>query len=156
MSADEARVIVQELASVCRGAWSAARLQVFRGVLVESRLEAKVARHAVHRLLQELPPDDITPSEIVRLGRKLTIPRIAVEDHRESGIPVPQEAALKLLRAIRAPLERKFSLPTDLDRGALPPESPQDAISGADGEHGSNPPPIAPQIASRRGVPHVR
>lgn len=111
MSPDDARKIVQELASVCRGAWSPERVQVFRGVLTESGLDAATTRRAVHLLLRELPPDDITPSEIIRQGRKLVIPRKAIADHRESGVPVPHERAIELLRQIRAPLERKMTLP---------------------------------------------
>lgn len=116
MTPEEARSIVQELASVCRGAWSSERVQVYRGVLAGSGLEAAVGRRALRMLLTELPPDDITPSELIRQGRKLTVARIGIEDQRSHGVLVPREEAIERMRAIRAPLERKMTLPGGGDR----------------------------------------
>ncbi len=115
MTAAEARVLTQELASVCRGAWSAERVQVYRGVLAESGIDAPTMRRALHSLLRELPPDDITPSELIRAGRKLVLVRRALEDHRDSGTIVPRHEARARWREIRERIEAAHGVKLEPD-----------------------------------------
>lgn len=115
MTAEEARVVTQELASVCRGAWSAERVQVYRGVLAESGIDAPTMRRALRQLMRELPPDDITPSELIRAGRKLAPVRQALEDHRDSGTIVPREEGIRRWREIRERIERAHGVKLEPD-----------------------------------------
>lgn len=115
MTAGEARVITQELASVCRGAWSAERVQVYRGVLAESGIDAETMRRALRALLRELPPDDITPSELIRAGRKLVPVRKALENHADSGTILPREELQRRWREVREGLQRKFGVRIEPD-----------------------------------------
>lgn len=115
MTAQEARVLTQELASVCRGAWSAERVQVYRGVLAESGIDVATMRRALHALLRELPPDDITPSELIRAGRNLVPVRRALEDHSDSGTILPREELRRRWREVRENLERRFGVTINPD-----------------------------------------